>query len=632
MKPYFKQIANLLYRISIFVIFYTLCRYFFYLFNHHTFSENSATDILNVFFFGIRFDYSAIIQYNLLFLLLYLLPFNIVNQKKYKLTVGFFFYLVNFFLIFLNLIDLEYFKYTGKRTTADIFGFIFMNDDVKTLLPQFIKDFWYIGFIWLGFVLTGVFLGKRVPFRKSENFQFSISQWIGITLLFILVPGLLFLGARGTGLKPIRIISAARYTHSQNIPLLLNTPFSILHTLNNEEYKPKVYMNDSALNQLFTPERTLDKNPVTRHDNVVIIILESFSKEFIGALTGKTSYTPCFDSIIHQSLAFENAFANGKQSIQALPAIFASLPSLMDNPYISSRFSGNRLDALPSILASYGYHTSFFHGGRNGTMGFDEFCNIAGITHYYGLNEYDGPKAFDGNWGIYDEQFLQFYAQKLNSFQQPFFSSVFTLSSHHPYNIPEEFKNVIKAPNQQLKSILYADIALGRFFHTIEKMPWFKNTLFVFVADHTAKEQSSEYGTRSGIYRIPIVFYHSGDTMLHGIRSDITQQTDIMPSILDYLGISIPYFAFGNSIFSDNKSYSINFAEGFYQYFKDDFMLSFDGERSTSLNSLSNDSYLKHNLVSDSVRLTSKLELETKAIIQQYSNRLLNNKFYHKTH
>jgi len=118
---------------------------------------------------------------------------------------------------------------------------------------------------------------------------------------------------------------------------------------------------------------------------------------------------------------------------------------------------------------------------------------------------------------------------------------------------------------------------------------------------------------------------------LHGIRSDITQQTDIMPSILDYLGFSKPYFDFGNSIFSENKSYSINYAEGIYQYFKDDFMLSFDGERSTALNNLSNDTYLKHNLVSDSVRLTSKLELETKAIIQQFSNRLLNNKFYHTT-
>jgi phosphoglycerol transferase MdoB-like AlkP superfamily enzyme len=506
-----------------------------------------------------------------------------------------------------------------------------MSNDVKTLLPQFIKDFWYIGLVWLGFVFSGVFLIKRVPFRKSENFEFSFSQWIGTILLFILVPGLLFLGARGTGLKPIRIISAARYTHSQNIPLLLNTPFSILHTLNNEEFKPKVYMNNEDMNNLFTPEKNPEIIKVSRRDNVVIIILESFSKEFIGSLTGKPGYTPCFDSIIHQSLAFENAYANGKQSIQALPAIFASLPGLMDNPYISSRFSGNRLDALPSILASNGYHTSFFHGGRNGTMGFDEFCNVAGIKHYYGLNEYEGPKAFDGNWGIYDEQFLQFYAKKLNSFQQPFFSSVFTLSSHHPYNVPEELKNRFHAPNQQLKSILYADYALGKFFHTIEKMPWFKNTLFIFVADHTAKELSAEYGTRSGIYKIPIVFYHSGDTMLQGIRSDITQQIDIMPSILDYLGITKPYFAFGNSIFSNKNSYSINYAEGIYQYFKGDFMLSFDGERSTALNNLSKDTYLKLNLVADSVATSSKLELETKAIIQQFSNRLLNNKLYNKT-
>ena len=630
MTPYLKQISNLLYRLAIILIFYSLCRYLFYIFNHLTFSQNSSMEILKVFFFGIRFDYSAIIQYNLLFLLLYLFPFNFIHYKKYKQVVGFLFYFVNFFLILLNLIDLEYFKYTGKRSTADIFSFIFMNNDVLTLLPQFLKDFWYIVLCWLGFIFLGVYFMKRVPFRKPESFQFTFIQWIGAALLFILVPGALFIGARGTGLKPIRLISAARYTYSQNIPLLLNTPFSILHTLNNEEFKLKTYLNPGELDKIYSPEKQTGTNMITRRDNVVIIILESFSKEFIGSLNGKSGYTPFLDSIIHHSLTFENAFANGKQSIQALPAIFASLPGLMDNPYISSRFSSNQLEALPSILGANGYHTSFFHGGRNGTMGFDEFCNIAGIKHYYGLNEYEGPTAFDGNWGIYDEPFLQFYAKKLNSFPQPFFSSVFTLSSHHPYNIPEKYIKILHASNQQLTSIRYADYALSKFFNAISKMPWFKNTLFVFVADHTAKEQTAIYGTRAGIYRIPIIFYHPGDSLLKGINPNVAQQADIMPSILDYLGITTRYFAFGRSVFSKETGFSINFASGIYQYFEGDYMLTFDGERSTSLNNILIDKYLKINILNDSITLASAMELKTKAIIQQFTSRVLNNKLYNK--
>ncbi len=628
MTPYLKQIANLLYRLSVIIVFFSVCRLLFYIFNHQSFAENSFFDIIKVFFFGIRFDYSTVIQYNLLLLLLYLIPFNFVNLKRYNQVVGFLFYAVNFFLILLNLIDLEYFKYTGKRTTADIFNFIVMNNDVATLLPQFLMDFWYICIIWLTFILLGVYLIKHSPFKKIEPFQFSIKQAISAGLLFILIPATLFIGARGTGLKPIRIISAARYTHSQNIPLLLNTPFTILHTINNEILKPITYFTSNELDSIFSTTKQPNIQTITRTNNVIIIILESFSKEFIGSLNGNTGYTPFLDSIIRNGLVFENAFANGKQSIQALPAIFASLPALMEMPYISSRYSGNRLSALPSILGANGYHTSFFHGGRNGTMGFDEFCNIAGIKHYYGLNEYVGLNAFDGNWGIYDEEFLQFYAEKLNTFPQPFFSSVFTLSSHHPYNIPDKYKKTILAPNQQLMSITYADFALKQFFNSIEKMPWFKNTLFVFVADHTAKEQTSQYGTRAGIYRIPIVFYHPGKSMLKGKRTDVAQQTDIMPSILDYLGYKKPYFAFGRSIFSEEKGYAINYSGGIYQYFEDNYLLSFDGEKPIALNNITSDIYLKTNLLADSTQLASQMETKTKAIIQLFTSKMIDNKLF----
>jgi len=361
---------------------------------------------------------------------------------------------------------------------------------------------------------------------------------------------------------------------------------------------------------------------------VIIIILESFSKEFVGALNGGKGYTPCFDSIIHQGLVFENAFANGKRSIEAVPAIFAGLPAFTDDSYISSRYSGNHVQALPTILAKYGYNTSFFHGGRNGTMGFDEFCHIAGIQHYYGLNEYIGPEAFDGNWGIYDEEFLQFYARELGKMPQPFFSAVFTLSSHHPYRVPARYKNLFtNAPNELIRSVMYSDYALGKFFQSISKEPWFKNTLFVFSADHTAKEQSALYGTRAGMFRIPIVYYHPSDSTLRGVSRRITQQADIMPSLMDYLGINKPFLAFGSSVFSNkDNGYAANFLGGFYQYFQGNDMIMFNGEKTIGLYHFSTDKMLKKNLVKDSVALASSMEIKLKAMIQQYNYRLLNNK------
>ncbi|MDP4207422.1 MAG: LTA synthase family protein [Bacteroidota bacterium] len=502
-----------------------------------------------------------------------------------------------------------------------------MSNDTLILLPQFIKDFWFIALTWLACVLGGILAIRRSPFRETGRYDFDLKAWAKVIVAFIFVVGLLFAGARGLGLKPVRIISAARYTSTANVPLILNTPFTILQTLNEEEIKPVVYFDEKKLSSIYTPEQQFHGLGVKKRTNVVIIILESFSKELIGLLNDGKGYTPCFDSIARQGLIYENAFANGKRSIEAVPAILAGLPAFMDDSYISSRFSGNRLIALPTILDKEGYHTSFFHGGRNGTMGFDEFAHIAGIKQYYGLNEYKGEGAFDGNWGISDEEFLQFYAKTLNTFPQPFFSTVFTLSSHNPYYVPAKYAHSFNdAPNNLLKALRYADYSLGKFFQTISKMPWYKNTLFVMVADHTGEVQNKAYNTSSGLFQIPIVFYHPGDNTLHGVSKRINQQTDIMPSILDYLGINRPFLAFGKSIFSTEKpDYAVNFLGGIYHYFQGSYMLLFDGDKSTGLYDFINDKPLKNNLLKDSAQLASGMEEKLKAMIQQYNSRLFNN-------
>jgi phosphoglycerol transferase MdoB-like AlkP superfamily enzyme len=625
---YLKQIGNLLYKLFILLIIYSISRLFFYFINLQAFGENSLSQLFKIFFFGTRFDFSVVIYYNLLFIFLYLLPFNFVHHKYFKRIWAILFYTGNFFLILFNFADCEYFKYTGKRSTADIFAYVFLSDDVAILVPQFLKDFWYLFLFFAGTVFGGIYVMNKTPFQNIERYHFNIRSGILASIFFILVIGVLFVGARGTGLKPIRIITASRYTNSQNIPLILNTPFTILMTVKDETVNPIVYFNQKDLARIYTPEHDSIVNKPRRYDNVMVIILESFSKEFIGALNDGKGYTPCFDSIIHKGLVFENAFANGKRSIEAVPAIFAGLPAFTDDAYISSRFAGNRLLTLPDILDQEGYHTSFFHGGRNGTMGFDEFCRIAGIQHYYGLNEYRGPEAFDGTWGIYDEEFLQYYAKMLNQLPKPFFSTVFTLSSHHPYRIPDKYKNRFRsAPNELTRSVRYSDYALGKFFQTISKDSWYKHTLFIFTADHTAKEQSRLYGTRVGIFRIPIVYFLPGDTAFHGVSSRITQQADIMPSVLDYLGINKPFLAFGSSIFSNKTDgYAANFLGGIYQYFHGNDMLMFNGEKNVGLYQFSSDKMLKNNLLKDSVNLASRMETKLKAMIQQYNYRMLNNK------
>lgn len=622
-KAYLLQIQNLLKKIIVLLILYSFSRLLFYVFNASYFSDASGFERFKIFLYGIRFDYSAVIQYNLLFIVLYLLPFSFTKSKYYQKTLFIAFWVVNAILLLGNFVDIEYFKYTSKRTTADIFKYTAISNDVAKLIPQFLKDFWYIPLLWAGSVFMGIWF-TREGVKKPETYKLKVVN----VLILILLTGTLFIFARGFGMKPIRIITAARYVSSQDIPLLINTPFSILHTIQENKNSSRNYFADSSYKKIFSPVRKY-KAIQNRTDNVVIIILESFSHEFIGALSAKKTYTPFLDSLLKESLSFENAFANCRKSIEAMPAILAGLPSLTNNSYISSQYAGNRLEALPFILGKKGYYTSFFHGGRNGTMGFDEFSKIAGIQDYFGLNEYKGTKAFDGTWGVFDYEFLEFSANTMSTFKEPFFSSIFTLSSHHPYAVPKKYNSVIPTDEEpQLRAIRYADIALKNFFSVARKQEWFKHTLFVLVADHTAKIVDQEYNNPVGTFRIPVAFYHPGLDSLKGVRKDIAQQTDIMPSIIHFLGIEDPFLSYGTSVFDESREpYAVSYLNNIYYYFKDHHILSFDGESSVSLYNYSDDPLLNRDLIKKEKKFTPS-DTVLKAILQDYQWRLTGNKLY----
>jgi phosphoglycerol transferase MdoB-like AlkP superfamily enzyme len=359
----------------------------------------------------------------------------------------------------------------------------------------------------------------------------------------------------------------------------------------------------------------------------VIIILESFGREHIDYYNNNgRSLTPFLDSLFSLSYTFE-AWANGKRSIESMPAIVAAIPTLMPVDYPTSPYVTNRINGLGTILGAKGYHTSFFHGGNNGTMSFDAFANTSGFVHYYGRNEYNNDADFDGKWGIYDEPFLQYVADEMNNFPQPFLSGVFTLSSHHPYSVPEQYANSFPHANSRLEeSISYTDLALSRFFNKISIMPWYRNTIFVITADHTSESNEDPlYRTLAGNYAIPLAFYTPGST-LRGEAPFTAQQSDVMPSVLAMLGYDKPFVAFGENLFDSTAThFAINYNNNIYQLIKNDYILHFNGEQSLALYYLPEDQFMEINLLrkEDSVRIAH--ENFTKAIIQQYNHRLIHN-------
>lgn len=629
MQKSFAHFILLIKRLSIVLLIFMVCRLLFYFFNYRYFTDTRLGELASYLFFGLRFDISAIIVINSLYIVFQLIPLQFRYHPAYQRSLNILFFVTNSVAILANCIDLVYFRFTVKRTTADALAFFTMGDDLANLMPVFLKDYWYVFAVWLALTAIMIWIYRKAgQAALKEGAQWHLKQ----SLLFVPLMGVFLLGYRGGfQLKPVSIISAGEYADAKHIPLVVNTPFTIIKTLEQPGIEPLVFMADEQALSLYSPFHKGEKGPMKRM-NVVILIMESFSKEYIGALSGKRTYTPFLDSLINEGYIFTRAYANGKRSIEALPSITASVPTIMNEPYITSLYGSNPINALPSLLGKEGYSTSFYHGGVNGTMGFDAFARLAGFDEYYGLNEYPHPEDYDGNWGIWDEKFFQFFAKELDQTQQPFFSTFFSLTSHHPFRIPAQYKDRFpEGPLEIHKGISYADYSLKKFFQTASQMPWFKNTLFVITADHTGLPGSAYSSNSIGNYEVPILLYAPGDSAMKGRDSSITQQVDIMPTILTYLNYDKEYFAFGNNAYrSLEPGWAVQFFNDTYQLLKYDYALLFDGTKATGLYNFTADSLLQNNLLNQQPSLAAKMEQQLKAFIQVYHQSLINNRMTSK--
>ena len=624
----------LLYRFASLMFIYTICRILFYLFNTNIFSKVTFTSFLTILKGGLMFDISALLYLNTIYLLFFLLPFQFKFRAWYQHGLKWLFMIANSVGIAFNLIDIVYYKYILKRTTASMFDVAAFDAGNSNLIMRFFRDFWYIPTI---LVLLIVLLSILYSLVKPNPFKFrhSVVYFMSGIPVIALVIGLSVMGMRGGwrhSTRPITMNNAGAFVNSpEEMALVQNTPFCIIRTWGKKAFEHKTYFASEAdLDKIYTPVHVPDSVAPARKDNVVIIILESFSRAFVGSLNPQyedprdRSYTPFLDSLIHESLVFTNAFANGSKSIDAIPSVTASIPALV-LPYVISERSGNKINSIASLLSVQGYQTAFFHGAPNGSMGFDAFTKIAGFHKYVGRNEYGNDADFDGVWGIWDEPFMQFFAREMNTMKEPFATTLFSVSSHHPYEVPEKYKG--KFPEGRIpinKCIHYTDHSLQKFFDSARKMPWFKNTLFVITADHAVASDIKEYYTMVNDFAVPILFYKP-DGSMKGVDTGLAEQIDIMPTILSYLNYPYPYLAFGHNLFDQNNPrFVINYIQDSYQFLSGDYVFHLTDDKLTAIYNRKEDPELTKNLIGTAI--FPEAEQLQKAIVQQFNNRMADNR------
>jgi len=531
----------------------------------------------------------------------------------------------------MNIVDFEYFKFTGKRSGIEIFA---MKNELAGVLIDYIKDYWYLLIIWAFLVWLSIHLyaltDNSFSFEGNKKTNGLKHILVEIAVMFIAI-GFCILGVRG-GFQntPINTFDAARFTRPQLVALTINTPFQMLMSLQQSGLEPKNYLSEETANKLFNPinKTEVDSlNKILDKPNIVLIIVESLGKEYVGFYNKGYGYTKFLDSLLTKSMVFNHAYANSKRSIEAIPAIMASMPSLMNVDYVSSYYQSNTLNGTGSFMDKMGYDVSFYHGGKNGTMSINNFIAITGGGKYFGMDEYPNKTDFDGKWGIFDEPYLQYYSDELGKKNRPFFSSVFTLSSHHPYQVPKSMK--YKFPEGTLpihKSIKYADYALKQFFEKVSKSEWFDNTIFIITADHTAESENPHYSTPQGKFEIPLLVYFKG--IKPQIIEQTTQQLDILPMIVNMANYKDDFFSFGSIGIRGISGAAIQFHDGYYQIIHWPLVYQFDGKKALGLFDLSSDELMKNNLLDKgySGSELSSLDSTLKSLIQQYNNRLISNK------
>lgn len=608
---------ELLKRLMWFLVFMQLTRLLFFIYNRSIFLKFSFTDFLG----GLWFD---LVTFNLIalpYILLQSLPFKFRGSKIYRFLLNSIYYLVIFVTLGLNLVDVEYYKHSNRRSTMDMFSIATTGNDFQQQLGSFFKDFWFL------FFMMAVFLAVLAYIHKKTYKVTAFTSYWKETLTFFLTVGIaIILGRGGFGLRPITPLNASYFTESSKVGLVLNTPFTVIKSYGKKQLEIPTYFSDSELTKHYQPiQKTQPQHIFKGQKNVVIILLESFGAEFVGAAGAENSFTPFLDSLAANSLNFKHGISNGKRSIEAIPAIYSSIPTWMDEAYITSPYSNNAIRSLAAILGENNYETAFFHGATNGSMRFDAYTKQVGVNHYFGRAEYKNDQHFDGTWGIIDEEFLPWSARKMTELKAPFFSTIFTLSSHHPYYVPQKWKGKLKkGPHPLAETINYTDESLRLFFKEAQKQTWFNETIFVFVADHTPAAVAEKYAAKNEIFHIPIFIYDPSETLVR-IQSDrYFQQIDIFPTVLDLLNIETTFFSFGNSYFKA-KNEGMSYLEGNYYYFFDKHLMTFQNNESRSLENIKANTYPIVDSLQYYRKVATKNKNTIKAMIQTYNQALVQN-------
>ena len=540
-------------------------RVIFLIFYFKSFKNIKLIEILQIIPNSISLDVSFISYVASIIFLLIFLGF-VLSSFKIEPFIN---KSVNFFLVsmilFTNIVSAgEICLYKEWETKLNYTALSHLKQPSEVFLTASNIDYLIFSFyILISIIVIRFYLNNiKIHFKFQKNTFKSILKRVFIAPLIL---GIFFYFIRG-GLQSIPINISDAY-FSKNIivnDLTVNSNWNIIQSYfkssrsisgnpyikySKKEYDLFVenYINDSTITVL--PTKILKDNK----PNIVFILLESWSADIIESLGGLKSITPNFNKLEEQGLLFTNFYSNGWKSEQAVSSIFSSFPVF---PYISIIKETDKARKLPSINKSLNnYNSSFTFGGQLSYGNIKGFLLNQKFDLVLDIDDFNYP---GGRLGIHDEFMFDEFHLHLNKMKEPFFSTLFTLSSHSPYDFPFKHKFSFNSRHDPyVNSIAYTDSCLGIFFQKIKNEKWYNNTLFIIVSDHSHSTPIHRRVAQKERFKIPMLWI--GNVLNEEVKgfscNILASHIDIAPTLLSQLNYKVDSKYFGNDIFKLNKKY-----------------------------------------------------------------------------
>ena len=628
-----------LYIISLISLF--LIRFSLYLIYPEDFSDLNFYELISSFLMGLRIDIIVINTFTGLIILLLIIPFSFVYKRKYRYFLGYLWFLFLAIILFTSVADTIYFSFVHRHVSDELLAM--QNDFIyipKLIIGAYLKET-VLTFLFLGVLF---FVWNRILKAGVKRIKILMLKKIAVFFIAFI---LLFIGARGTvKSKPFNMADAYVTNKFSSANLAINGFYSMYRsTAKKKHINYKLLENEIAIKkiqELLATKKSefVDKQyPLIRrfkshnkkHFNIVIIMLESWSAKFIDSFNGNAGLkaTPHFDKIANSGIKFTNFYANGERSIDGITAIFSGIVVPIGKTYLGRGLELSNLSYLGTIAKENNYSTLSMQSSKRGSFRIDSISRLAGFDEYFGAEDMPNVGNEDADkqpaFGTWDGNMFAFLFDRINNIKKPFLSFAFTSTTHIPFISPgkkwEIYPHNEKKVNGLLNTMKYSDEKLSEFMEKCKKEPWFKDTIFIFLADHTAgfgddrellKGSSFKLQKRElEGYWIPLVFY--APHILKPQTADIlSSQADLMPTVIDILGFKNTFATVSNSLFDDGYNRFVFIKDG-YTY-----------------TMIKNGGYIQHNL-KNILKKSSKENFENDILaIDQVLFTLLNkNRIYH---